>query len=148
MADAPPLKPEGASAVPEAVPVRGLIVWAVMILILSVVKISAPMPPAVAFFSPDTVAHTLFYLPLGALCLWTFPHSAKWRGWVRAVALAFGYGFTIELIQAALPWRDFEWSDALANLIGSAAGAGLALLFPRLYLFSFRKPEAGKEREA
>jgi VanZ family protein len=40
----------------------------------------------------------------------------------------------IELLQATLPWRDFDWVDGLANLIGSAFGASLALAWPHLHL--------------
>jgi VanZ family protein len=48
-----------------------------------------------------------------------------------AVVLATGMGGVIELIQPHVG-RTGEWQDALANLVGATAGAGLALGMRRI----------------
>jgi VanZ family protein len=47
------------------------------------------------------------------------------RAIIGAAALAIGLGAAIELVQALLPYRDCQLSDALVNAAG--AGLGLAL---------------------
>jgi VanZ family protein len=54
---------------------------------------------------------------------------------VVAVVLATGMGGVVELIQPHVG-RSGEWQDALANLVGATAGAGLA--------FGLRRIAAGR----
>lgn len=74
----------------------------------------------------DKIAHALFYLPLGA----AVAAALSVRGRKPAAALALGgltaasYGLGLELLQALLPWRSFEWLDAAMDLAGGLAGAG------------------------
>ncbi len=110
--------------------VKSLFAWALLTLALSVVPISSPV--AAKFGLTDTVLHALFYMPLSALFLWSFPADNRLLSWARAAAAAFACGFAIELVQAALPWRAFQWWDAVADLAGGSAGAALALLLPGL----------------
>lgn len=105
--------------------------WAALLFILSVMPIS-PMPETIGFDLPDTVYHAAFYMPFAALFLWAFPKGSRLSGWARAALAAFLFGMVMELVQALLPWRHFEWIDAAANLAGGGAGAALAVAFPRL----------------
>jgi len=109
---------------------KGLLAWAVLIAVLSILPI--PQPDAARRFSmSDTVAHAVFYVPLGALCLWALWDGSRGKVLVKAVAAATLYGVLLELFQAGLPWRSFEMADMAADLAGSGAGAGLALFLPR-----------------
>jgi len=115
-------------------PVHGLLAWAAMILVLSVLPVS-PGP----FSLSDKIIHVGIYVPLGALFFWARPRDSRLEGWAVAALAALGFGFLIEIIQALLPWRSFEWTDAVADLAGGALGAALALCFPRLPLISIFK---------
>ncbi len=68
----------------------------------------------------DAILNVALFLPLGL----------GLRGWVatgsRAVGLCVLLSLSIELLQLALPGRDFSPSDVLFNGLGAAAGAGLA----------------------
>ena len=118
-------------------PLKALAAWAIMILVLSMIPAPTYVPDKFIFLSFDTFAHAVFYMPLGALILWSFPRGPRITIWARAVAGTLAFGFMIELIQAFVPSRFFGWTDALADLTGGVIGATFALIFPRFYLFSF-----------
>jgi len=44
------------------------------------------------------------------------------RGLLVAAAVAVGFGFGIELVQAPIPWRGFAWRDVLLNAVGAGLG--------------------------
>jgi VanZ family protein len=116
-----------------------LAAWASLIFVLSVIPVPEFAPGKFIFFSFDTFAHAAFYVPLGALILWAFPRGQRGAIWARAALGALAFGFMIELIQAFIPWRSFEWTDAIADLTGGVTGATFALFFPRIYLLSLLK---------
>ncbi|HUT53856.1 MAG TPA: VanZ family protein [bacterium] len=118
---------------------RAVAAWAALILVLSVIHIPSGLPKEFAFLSFDTLAHASFYAVLGALLFWALPQGNRITKLIIAAAAALIFGFIIELIQRLLPWRSFEWKDALSDLTGGAAGAVFALLFPRLHLFKLTK---------
>jgi VanZ family protein len=99
-----------------------VLAWAVLILYLS----SGPqfgIPPR-GLWQPDKIGHFGVYAILGYLLLWALQDVA-WRSFLLAVALAAGYGLLMELLQQAYFYgRQFDAYDALANTLGSAAGAG------------------------
>ena len=103
-------------------------VWAVLIFILSVIPTKSLGPQPVS----DKVAHAACYLPLGALAFWAFPRGPRWANWIIAALAASLFGLGLEIIQWFLPWRSFDWFDALANLVGSGVGSTLALLVPSI----------------
>jgi len=86
----------------------------------------------VRFVPSDKLLHAIFYLPLGAFIFWNFYREKKWALIIISTLLAGTYGLLIEIIQGVLPWRAFDYFDALANLSGAGAGALLAAAFPRL----------------
>lgn len=128
---------ENARAESDPGPRKALFAWASMILILSVIPMPrVASPDFMLVFSMDTLAHAAFYIPLGALFRWARPRGGGAGPWLLAAGKAFAFGFAIEFVQALLPWRSFELSDAAADLVGSTVGAGLAAVFPRLYLLN------------
>src|SRR5512136_1407349 len=111
-----PVNPPSSPASPPGTspPRRALVIWASVTLILSVVPISTPGPDI--FVPKDILAHAAFYLPLGALFLWTFPQGPKPIAWARASLAAALFGFGLEIVQLFIPYRDFAWSDVAADL--------------------------------
>jgi VanZ family protein len=110
--------------------------WAVVILILSVIPVGVPGPEL--FVPSDILAHAVFYAPLAAFFAWAFPAGPRPWVWARAALAAALFGGTLEFVQALLPYRDCSGFDALADLVGAAAGAAFALVFPRLPQWSWR----------
>ena len=105
-------------------------IWAAVIFILSVIPVGVPGPDL--FIPRDLLAHGVFYAPLAALFLWTFPSGPRPWVWARAALAAALFGGGIEIVQAFIPYRDCSMFDALADLIGAMTGAAFALAFPRL----------------
>jgi VanZ family protein len=66
-----------------------------------------------------------------------------WRAGVRslglAAAIAVGLGWSIELVQVPLPYRDFQVSDGVTDMAG--VGAGLAV-FSLIVLARAARPRA------
>ena len=123
----------------QTFPRKALIAWAVLVFILSVIPVPSFTPQKFIFLSFDTFAHAVFYVPLGAFCLWTFPWGSRLFMWGRAVCYAVAFGLMVELIQRLIPWRSFELTDLVADGVGASSGATLALFFPRLYQFKFSR---------
>lgn len=69
-------------------------------------------------------ANVVLYLPLGALAMLL---AARTRWW-HAVAFALAVSTAFELMQATLrPGRTADLSDVIANTLGAAVGAGIAV---------------------
>lgn len=118
---------------------KALVAWAAIIFVLSVVPVPRGVPHEIVFMPSDKIAHVCFYAVLGALVIWNLPFEGRLLKWAAAAAAALAFGFMIELLQHFIPWRSFEWKDALADLVGGSAGAVFALLSPRLQLFKLTR---------
>lgn len=119
-------------------PIHALLAWTLVLLVISSLPVKPP--PEIRFFFSDKLAHAVFYAPLGAFFLWSFPHGrSRFFVFARAALAAGAYGFLIELIQAVLPWRHFEFADALANLVGASIGAAIALWLPNVRIMMTTK---------
>jgi MATE family multidrug resistance protein len=81
----------------------------------------APAVPMPRFQLGDKLVHAAGYAAL-AMCWRLALRGPVVTTWL-AVA-AFGVG--IELLQALVPWRSFQWFDMLANGLGAALGLALA----------------------
>jgi VanZ family protein len=79
----------------------------------------------------DWVANGVLYVPLGFLFMRALVGMAKPLAWVLAVALCAGLATGIEFAQLFFPPRTVSQNDLLAEVIGSALGASLALLLAR-----------------
>jgi hypothetical protein len=98
------------------------------------VALSLMPPPQLGIHVPegDKFGHAFAYALLAAWACWIFPHRrAHWRA---AWALV-GLGLAMELAQGAFTAdRMMDGWDLLADAIGVAAGAWLALRWPALLL--------------
>lgn len=103
-----------------------VIVWAIVILILSVTP-SEELPQTDIKFA-DKWAHFLVYGLLSFLLLrnsqkYLQKEQVGFKTWSVLFLLAASYGILIEFIQHYLiPSRFGEWQDALANTIGVLFG--------------------------
>lgn len=97
--------------------------WALLIASLSTTAALPPIPWD--FLSPDKVGHLVFYAILTSLLIWGMAQG-QWRTKQfskRLLLFAFGiasaYGAFLELVQASLPHRQFDYADMLANCLGA-----------------------------
>lgn len=94
-------------------------------LLATVVVCLLPLPPLpVAAHWADKLEHALGYALLAANAAMLFTPR---RGLPMALAVLVVLGMLIEGLQSLLPWRSADAADVLANLLGVAAGALLAL---------------------
>jgi len=81
----------------------------------------------------DKAIHFAEYTVLGWLCMHaamgSWPRTARRRTFFFAVFVSTLWGLSDEIHQAMVPGRSSELGDLVADFVGSAAGAGMALLF-------------------
>lgn len=86
------------------------------------------MPAAVRYPVVQSGGNALMFVPLGALWI-AWVRRPRWRSVVLAMAIAVVVSVAAEVVQARyLPERTFDPRDMLANTIGAAIGAAIALL--------------------
>lgn len=97
--------------------------WALLIASLSTTAALPPIPWD--FLSPDKVGHLVFYAILTGLLLWGMAQG-QWNTkqfskglLLLAFGIASAYGAFLELVQANLPHRQFDYADMLANCLGA-----------------------------
>ncbi|MES0874662.1 VanZ family protein [Sinimarinibacterium thermocellulolyticum] len=100
---------------------------AAMLVVGATALIPTPQLPALPAYA-DKLVHLGSYLVLGALAVLAQNHH---RHRVIAAIAMIGFGILIELVQARLPWRSFEWADIGANVAGVSLGAGMVWLRTR-----------------
>lgn len=106
------------------------LLWAALIASLSTSQL--PALPNWDVLAPDKIGHLAFYAILTTCLLWAQTKNGQKSFWKReflAAALAFGYGACLEVVQAYLPHRSFDYADALANGVGVFLAC---LAYPRL----------------
>ena len=90
----------------------------------------APAPPHALDLGWDKLNHAAAFAALTVSGCFGFPGS---RRTVLVVLIGLlGFGGLIEILQAFVPGRDCDWHDLLADAVGIAAGATLALGMLRL----------------
>jgi VanZ family protein len=106
--------------------------FALWLLVLSVIVVGSLLPGAIAARIPlaaahltDKDAHFLGYSTLAFLSLLAFPHFLS--GLVCATA-AVPLGVALEFAQRLVPGRSCEVGDMIANTLGVCAGLALAAL--------------------
>jgi len=95
---------------------------------MGVILVLSALPPSMGG-QGGAAGHLLGY---GILALFL----RRWRGLWPAALLGWGYGFLIEGLQWALPYRSAEWIDLAANAAGVAIGLAVDRLWPRRQLSS------------
>ena len=94
--------------------------WLALCLVTILSLLPADQLPSIAFDVWDKAQHTLGFLLLGTLGLWSYPQVS-----LRVVLGLLIYGAAIELAQAATGWRQGDWLDWIANALGVAAAYGI-----------------------
>lgn len=102
---------------------------AVAVVVLAASLVPVPGDPSgtsgvVGAVGLTTPFHVVGYAALAAVA--TRATGREYRGLLVAVALAAGFGFGVELLQATIAWRTFAWSDAAVNVAGAVIGVGIA----------------------
>ena len=87
----------------------------------------APWPHDIS--GADVATNLLAYVPVGLLLIWCLPRARWLASFVFGMAVGSGLSSLMEAIQSYLPERTSSKVDLLNNVIGSAAGAILGLLF-------------------
>ncbi len=100
--------------------------WLLAILVVAVAWLAlAPAPPDALSTGWDKLNHASAFTALCVAALFAFPHSRANVLWVAVALLAFGGA--IEIAQSFTPTRSAEWGDLLADAVGIALGALIAL---------------------
>ncbi|MGB9715660.1 MAG: VanZ family protein [Thermodesulfovibrionales bacterium] len=111
-----------------------LIIWLLIILIFSVI----PVQGLQTGNPSDKVAHFIVYGITALLFARFFKKGMSlMRATVLSITFASIYGFLIELIQHALPWREFSLLDEASNFSG-------AIVFSVIYAireYNRKKPD-------
>lgn len=88
-----------------------------------------PKPPTGIDLGWDKLNHMLAFTALAIAAWLAFPARLRTRLFSLCALLAFGG--LIEILQLYVPGRSAEWADLLADALGIALGAALALGVPR-----------------
>ena len=110
------------------------IIWALVILGLSIMPgISIPQTWA-DLFSWDKLAHAIVYGVLSYLAFraYALDNQVIWKHGLWIIILTSAYGVLIEIIQGTFfPGRFFEVLDIIANIIGSLLGVLIFIFLQR-----------------
>ena len=105
--------------------------YAGLVFVLSV----TPSGSGPAFPAVDKAAHLCLYLVFGWLLVQAMGTNRRqraqpWRAWAAVTS----YGVLMELMQAGLPWRSAELTDAMMNATGAALGVWVGVSLSRRLL--------------
>ena len=97
------------------------ILWAIVILILTVIpshRIPEPPDWSISF---DKLAHSLMFMALSLLLLIKSGIRHQ-RQLIQVILLLATYGLLLETLQLFVPFRSFSWLDVIANIVGIISG--------------------------
>jgi VanZ family protein len=106
-----------------------IFVWLSLVLLLSII----PTKGLQTGHPVDKIIHFVIYgiTAVMFLRILRFKTSLS-KSIVLSIILASMYGFLIELLQSALPWRQYSFSDIMANVSG-AVFFGVLYVLRELY---------------
>ncbi len=97
------------------------ILWAIVILILTLIP-SHRIPESPDWhISFDKLAHSLMFMALGLLLLIKSGIRHQ-RRLIQVFLLLAAYGLLLETLQLLVPSRSFSWLDVIANIVGIISG--------------------------
>ena len=113
-------------------------VWAGIMLAMAITPDLGPLEGVHLFEHQDKVFHLVEYAVLSNLIAFAVIRGTDLeRGDQLKVSFIVPavYGVLLEALQPLVPYRDASGIDAIANVLGAALGAALAVYFlgPRLY---------------
>lgn len=91
-----------------------LVISLIAIVILATLNPADPMPS----LPSDKLNHLLAFVELTLLCRLSWPARPSWQFILPLLA----FGLAIELVQANLPYRDFDLWDLATDGVGVALG--------------------------
>jgi VanZ family protein len=114
-------------------PGRTTIIWALVILVLSLLPASDTGDfGSIPYL--DKVIHIIFYAVLCFLILHDIrsgerQHNSYFSDLFQAFSYALVFGILIEMLQWIIPYRSFELMDILANALGALCALLIFFLF-------------------
>jgi VanZ family protein len=119
-----------------------VVIWAALIMIVSSIPYLGPLP--INFSYVDKVEHFIEYAIFGTLLAFGLSKSRPGPIFLTVLLIGAAYGIFDELHQLFIPGRDCDPFDAAADIIGSAAGAGIFILLKgKFACLSFRQASSG-----
>lgn len=104
--------------------------WLLGVLALVVCYLAfSPRPPSNLSIGWDKLNHAAAFIALSFSACLAFP--GRRRHMLLAAVGLFLFGAVIEVVQLFVPGRDCEWEDLLADSVGIAIGALIALALLR-----------------
>jgi VanZ family protein len=97
---------------------------AVMVLVF---LLPVPATPLEESKYVDKLVHFGIFLAFALL----FYIDRHWRAWWWMFLISVAFAGAIELVQWALPYREGDWVDFVAGVVGAGLGAVLVLLMER-----------------
>lgn len=124
---------------PRGRPLVGLpLAWAAVVLILTLTPAQEmPQLPPWELISFDTAAHAFVFVILAALTIFSVRRQRTWLqlhrwGYLAVFLGGVAFGLLIEVLQMTMNLgRHGEWSDALSDALGVAAGLVLGYITRR-----------------
>ena len=104
-----------------------------MLIILALSSSPNLIQQPIEFISIDKIGHIIFY---GILTMLMLNDLNVFKGLTKlaigtVLLIASSYGIMLEFVQAALPYRMFDYADMIANFIGVFTGCFLYLWHQR-----------------
>lgn len=92
------------------------ILWLLIVLILSVIPAHGPKTN----LPIDKIVHFILYGITTIVLLRVLRlKTTLTKSVILSILIASLYGFAMEIVQAALPWREFSIADEIANISGA-----------------------------
>jgi VanZ family protein len=93
-----------------------MLLWLFIVVILSVM----PVKGVEGRYPTDKVIHFVMYGITAIVFLRNLrPKASIIKSGILSIILASLVGFAMEVIQSAIPWREFSLADELANISGA-----------------------------
>lgn len=96
--------------------------WALVLFMLSELRVVPRMARSLFFLPPDKVVHFLLYLALGSLLAWARHAGGRGIPHVALVLAGAAYGGLDEVHQAFVPRRSPDIEDWFADVAGVVVG--------------------------
>jgi VanZ family protein len=101
------------------------VAYAVALTVVAVI----PRTPSMGVSVSDKTLHVVAYGVAAALLVWALRVlRPERRPWLPAVVGGTALGLWTEMLQLVAPERSFQWGDLLADGVGAALGATLAMV--------------------
>lgn len=105
-------------------PLISVCIFALSILVTAVIPLAEERRTRLRYLGSDKLLHLLTHAGLTASLATVIEQHRDLNGVAAllAVATSIGYGIAIEYLQEAVPGREFEFADIVADTVGSFIG--------------------------